>query len=319
MLRYIAKRLLIAIPVLIGITLLEFLLINLAGSPLAMMQGPRVSQAAIDNRAALLGLDLPVPLQYLSWVRELLSGNLGISFTTHQPVAELIGRNIGPTILLMGVSLLLGLLIAIPIGIYSATRRYSLGDYTVVSSSFLASSIPGFFFSMLLIYLFSIKLKWLPSSGMTTLGTSGGFVDVARHMVMPVIVLATSIAGSNVRYIRSSLIEILQKDYLRTAKAKGVPRFSLINKHAMRNALIPIVTMLGMQIPMLFGGAVIIEQVFSWPGLGLLTMSAILSRDYPVIMGVSLFSALIVLGANLLTDILYAVVDPTIRLTKEGE
>lgn len=319
MLRYIFKRLLIAIPVLIGITLIEFMLINLAGSPLAMMQGPRVSQEAIDNRAEQLGLDQPVPVQYVSWLRQLLSGNLGYSITSRQPVAVLIGKHVGPTVLLMGVSLLLGLLISIPIGIYSAIKRYTAGDYAVVSASFLASSIPGFFFSMLMIYIFTIKLKWLPSSGMMTMGSGGDFWDVARHMVMPVTVLATSIAGSNVRYVRSSLMEILQKDYLRTAKAKGVTPFWQINKHAMRNALIPIVTMLGMQIPMLFGGAVIIEQVFSWPGLGLLTMSAILSRDFPTIMGVSLFSALIVLGANLVTDILYAVVNPTIRLTGAKE
>lgn len=319
MLRYIAKRLLIAIPVIIGITLIEFMLINLAGSPLAMMQGPRVSQEAIDNRAAQLGLDQPVPIQYLNWMRELLQGNLGYSFTARQPVAALIGKHLGPTLLLMGVSLLIGLLISIPIGIFSATRRYTAGDYAVVSTSFLASSIPGFFFSMLLVYLFTVRLKWLPSGGMMTMGGNGGFWDIARHMVMPVLVLATSIAGSNVRYVRSSLIEILQKEYLRTAKAKGVSPFSLINKHAMRNALIPIVTMLGMQIPMLFGGAVIIEQFFSWPGLGLLTMSAIMSRDYPTIMGVSLFSALIVLGSNLVTDILYAVVNPTIRLTGAKE
>lgn len=319
MLRYIFKRLLIAIPVLIGITLIEFMLINLAGSPLAMMQGPRVSQEAIDNRAEQLGLDQPVPVQYVSWLRQLLSGNLGYSITSRQPVAVLIGKHVGPTVLLMGVSLLLGLLISIPIGIYSAIKRYTAGDYAVVSASFLASSIPGFFFSMLMIYIFTIRLKWLPSSGMMTMGSGGDFWDVARHMVMPVTVLATSIAGSNVRYVRSSLMEILQKDYLRTAKAKGVTPFWQINKHAMRNALIPIVTMLGMQIPMLFGGAVIIEQLFSWPGLGLLTMSAILSRDFPTIMGVSLFSALIVLGANLVTDILYAVVNPTIRLTGAKE
>ena len=149
---------------------------------------------------------------------------------------------------------------------------------------------------------------------MTTLGTDGGALDIAKHMVMPTLVLAFSLAGTNIRYIRSAVLEILQQDYLRTAKAKGIGRFLVINKHALRNALIPIVTVIGMQIPLLFGGQVIIEQIFSWPGLGLMTMSAIRSRDYPVIMGVCLLSAIVVLVANLVTDILYALVDPTIQL-----
>lgn len=214
----------------------------------------------------------------------------------------------------MGVSLIVSLLIAIPAGIYSAIRQYSKGDYAVVTLSFLGSSIPGFFLSLLLIYLFTVKLGWLPSSGMTTLGTQGGFADVAKHMVMPVIVLAASIAGRNIRYIRSAMLEILQQDYLRTARAKGIGNFNVINKHALRNALVPIVTVVGMEIPVMFGGAVIVEQVFSWPGLGLMTMSAITSRDFPVIMGVCLLSAIVVLIANLITDILYALVDPTIQL-----
>ena len=180
--------------------------------------------------------------------------------------------------------------------------------------SFLGSSIPSFFLALLLIFIFTIKLNWLPSSGMTTLGTKGGAADVARHMVMPVIVLAVSIAGRNIRYIRSAMLEILQQDYLRTARAKGIGRFLVINKHALRNALVPIVTVIGMEIPVLFGGAVIVEQVFSWPGLGLMTMSAITSRDYPVIMGVCLLSAIVVLAANIITDILYALADPAIQL-----
>ena len=239
---------------------------------------------------------------------------MGYSIKSYQPVSDMIGSHLGPTLLLMGVSLLVSLLMAVPAGIYSAVHQYSKGDYAVVTFSFLGSSIPGFFLSLLLIYVFTVKLGWLPSSGMTTLGTEGGFSDVARHMVMPVIVLATSMAGSNIRYIRSAVLEILQQDYLRTARAKGIGRFKVINKHALRNALVPIVTVIGMEIPVLFGGAVIIEQVFSWPGLGLMTMSAITSRDYPVIMGVCLLSAVVVLVANLVTDIMYALADPTIQL-----
>lgn len=312
--KYILKRILIAIPVLIGITMIDYAIMCLAGSPLEMLQGPRVSEAAVEARKIALGLDKPFYVQYFVWLGQLLHGNMGYSVKSYQPVSEMIKSHLGPTLLLMGVSLLASLLIAIPAGIYSAVHQYSKGDYTVVTLSFLGSSIPGFFLSLLLIYIFTVKLGWLPSSGMITLGTDGGFADVAKHMVMPVLVLALSMAGSNIRYIRSAVLEILQQDYLRTAKAKGIGRFKVIYKHALRNALVPIVTVIGMEIPVLFGGAVIIEQVFSWPGLGLMTMSAITSRDYPVIMGVCLLSAIVVLAANLITDILYALADPTIQL-----
>lgn len=312
--KYIIKRILIAIPVLIGITIIDYAIMCMAGSPLEMLQGPRVSEAAVEAKKIALGLDKPFYIQYFVWLSQLLHGNMGYSIKSYQPVSEMIGSHLGPTLLLMGVSLIVSLLIAIPAGIYSAIRQYSKGDYAVVTLSFLGSSIPGFFLSLLLIYLFTVKLGWLPSSGMTTLGTQGGFADVAKHMVMPVIVLAASIAGRNIRYIRSAMLEILQQDYLRTSRAKGIGNFNVINKHALRNALVPIVTVIGMEIPVMFGGAVIVEQVFSWPGLGLMTMSAITSRDFPVIMGVCLLSAIVVLIANLITDILYALVDPTIQL-----
>lgn len=312
--KYILKRILIAIPVLVGITIIDYVIMCLAGSPLEMLQGPRVSEAAIEAREIALGLDQPIYVQYFVWLGQLMKGNMGYSISSYQPVSGMIASHIGPTLLLMGVSLLVSLLIAVPAGIYSAIRQYSKGDYAVVTFSFLGSSIPSFFMALLLIYLFTVKLGWLPSSGMTTLGTEGGAADVAQHMVMPVLVLAFSLAGSNIRYIRSSVLEILQQDYLRTARAKGIGYFNVIGKHALRNSLIPIITVVGMQVPMLFGGAVIIEQIFSWPGLGLMTMSAITSRDYPVIMGVCLLSAIVVLVTNIVTDILYALADPTIQL-----
>lgn len=313
MLKYICKRILIAIPVLLGITIIDYALSCMAGSPLDMLTGPRISEAAVEAKEIALGLDKPFYVQYWIWLKQLLRGNMGYSTKSYEAVSEMIASHIGPTLLLMGVSMIVGMLIALPAGIYSATHQYSKGDYTVVSLSFLGTSVPSFFLAMLLVYIFSIKLGWLPMSGMYTLGMEPTFGDVARHMVMPVIVLAVGMAGTNIRYIRSAVLEILQQDYLRTAKAKGIGRFKVINKHALRNAMVPVITVFGMQIPMLFGGAVIVEQVFSWPGLGLMTMSAISNRDYPVIMGVCLLSAVVVLLGNLLTDILYAVVDPTIQ------
>ncbi len=311
---YILKRILIAIPVLIGITLIDYAIMCLAGSPLEMLKGPRISDAALQAKEIAAGLDKPLIVQYFVWLWQLLQGNLGYSMKSYEPVSAMIGSHIGPTLLLMGASLALSLLIAVPAGIYSAVKQYSKGDYAVVTASFIGSSIPSFFLALILIYIFTVKLGILPSGGMNTLGMDGSVADTIRHMVLPVTVLAVSLAGSNIRYIRSSFLEILQQDYLRTARAKGIGYKRVIWKHAMRNALLPIVTVIGMQIPMLFGGAVIIEQVFSWPGLGLMTMTAIMGRDYPVIMGVCLLSAVVVLVSNLITDILYALVDPTIQL-----
>lgn len=312
--KYILKRILIAIPVLIGITLIDYAIMCLAGSPLEMLKGPRISDAALQAKEIAAGLDRPLIVQYFVWLWQLLQGNLGYSMKSYEPVSAMIGSHIGPTLLLMGASLALSLLIAVPAGIYSAVKQYSKGDYAVVTASFIGSSIPSFFLALILIYIFTVKLGILPSGGMNTLGMDGSVADTIRHMVLPVTVLAVSLAGSNIRYIRSSFLEILQQDYLRTARAKGIGYKRVIWKHAMRNALLPIVTVIGMQIPMLFGGAVIIEQVFSWPGLGLMTMTAIMGRDYPVIMGVCLLSAVVVLVSNLITDILYALVDPTIQL-----
>ena len=312
MLKYIVKRILVAIPVLIGITIIDFLIMTMVGSPLELLQGPRVSEAAIETKRIALGLNKPVYVQYWIWLTNLLQGNMGYSMKSFQPVSQMIKTYIGPTLLLMSVSLFVSMLIAVPAGIYSAVHKYTPQDYTVVTLSFLGSSVPGFFLALVLIYIFTVRLGWLPSSGMYTLGAQKSALDVVRHMIMPVIVLATSMAGTNIRYIRSAMLEILRKDYLRTARAKGIGRFLVINKHALRNALIPVITVLGMHIPILFGGAIIIEQVFSWPGLGMMTMSAIISRDYPVIMGVCLMSAIVVLVANLLTDVIYALVDPTI-------
>ena len=310
--KYILKKLLLAVPVLLGITIIDYAIMSLAGSPLDMLVGPRVTEEAVALRAARWGLDQPVWVQYWNWLGQVVKGNLGYSYKSYQPVAELIGSHVGPTLLLMGVSSVLGFAIAIPAGVYSAVHRYQKRDYAVVSASFLLSSVPGFFLALVLIYLFTVVLGWLPSSGMTTAGVGGGFWDVARHLVMPSLVLAVGVAGTNIRYIRSSVLEILERDYLRTATAKGIGRRQVIRHHAFRNALLPIITVIGMQVPVLFGGAVIVEQIFSWPGLGLITMNAVTGRDYPVIMGVCLMSAVVVLATNLLTDIAYAIVDPTI-------
>lgn len=312
--KFILKRLLIAIPVLLGITLLDFLIMNLAGNPLEMMMGPRISQSALEAKALSLNLDKPMVVRYFIWLGQVLEGNLGYSLESFQSVSQMILDRLPSTLLLMGSSLLLSLLMAVPLGIYSAVKHYSAGDYIIVGLSFLSVSIPSFFLALVLVYLFSVKLNWLPASGMYTLGQDPHPADVLRHLILPMVVMSASLIGSDIRYIRSGMLEILENNYLRTAKGKGIGQRKVIWKHALRNALLTIVTVVGTQIPLLFGGSIIIEQVFAWPGLGLMTMSAVLARDYPVIMGVALFSAVIVQLTNLLIDILYILIDPTIRI-----
>ncbi|MFX3632537.1 MAG: ABC transporter permease [Candidatus Pristimantibacillus sp.] len=314
MFNYFIRRILIAIPVLFGVTIINFIIMMMApGNPVDMLISPQIPPEALEAKREELGLNAPAYVQYLGWLTNLLQGNLGYSMVTYEPVGTMIMDRMGPTLLLMGISLILGVAIAIPLGVLSASKQYSKLDYTAVTGSFLGISIPNFFLGLGLIYVFSLWLKILPSSGMTTLGGPGGIGDVLLHLIMPVIVLTANVAGRNIRYVRSSMLEILGQDYLRTARAKGLKEFLVVNRHAMRNALIPIVTVLGMEIPILFGGAVVIEQIFSWPGIGQLTMSSIMSRDYSTIMGLNLVAACIVILANLLTDIAYALVDPRIK------
>lgn len=312
--KYILKRIAVAIPVLIGITIIDYGLMCLAGSPLDMLTGPRVAQGALEARALAWGLDKPFYIQYFVWLQQVLTGNLGYSTSSFQPVSEMILSHLGPTLLLMVTALILSLVIALPLGIWSATHPYTKRDYALVTLSFFGTGIPSFFLALVLIWVFTVLLGWLPSSGMMTLGTGGGFLDVLAHMVMPVTVLTVYYSGVNLRYIRSAMLEVSQQDYLRTARAKGIGEGRVIWKHGLRNTLLTVITVVGMEIPMLFSGSVVVEQVFSWPGLGLMTMSAISSRDYPVIMGVCLMTAVIVVLVNLLTDILYALANPMVEL-----
>lgn len=313
--KYALRRIFIALPVLLGVTVINFIIMKMApGSPVDLLVNPKLPQAAMEAKKIELGLDAPAYIQYWKWLKNVvLHGDLGYSMVTYEPVARMIASKMGPTLLLTGSALVLGLLIAVPIGIYSAVRQYSKLDYLFVTGSFLGISIPSFFLGLILIYVFSLKLGWLPSGGMMELGVENGFWSRLKHMVLPLIVLTANVAGRNIRYVRSSMLEILGQDYLRTARAKGLREFWVINRHGMRNALIPIITVLGLEIPVLFGGAVVIEQIFSWPGIGQLTLSSIMARDYSTIMGLNLVAAIIVIVANLLTDLAYALVDPRIR------
>ena len=314
MFTYVIRRILIAIPVLFGITIINFVIINLApGNPIDMYMTPDTPPELLELRKEQLGLNDPIIVQYFKWLGQLLVGNLGYSFSTSESVVSLIGERLGQTVLLSICALIIGLLIALPIGIMSAVRQNSKFDYLMTGLSFVGTSIPQFFLGLLCIYIFAVQLGWLPVGGTEDLGGGGGLADRIRHLVLPSIALAVGIAGRKVRYIRASMLDVLKQDYLRTARAKGLKEFYVTNKHALRNALIPIITVVGMEIPMLFGGAVIVEQLFQWPGIGQLTIQSIMSRDYSTIMGLNLVAAMIVLAANLLTDIFYSVADPRIQ------
>ena len=302
------------IPVLIGITFINFGIVNLApGDAVDLMIDPNMSEADKEIRRENLGLNDPFLVRYFRWVTELLRGNLGYSFTTYKPVTERVISRIAPTFLLMGTAIIIAYLIAIPLGILSALKPYSWLDYLTSFIGLSGVSIPTFFSGLVVIYVFSLKLGWLPSGGIKSLGAESSFIDSLRHLILPAAILALANVGLVLRLMRSSTLEILQQDYIRTAWAKGLSQRLVVLHHVLRNSLIPIVTMAGMQVPVLISGAVITEQVFQWPGMGLLTIQAILSRDYPTIMALNLLAAILVLIGTLTADILYVVIDPRIQ------
>lgn len=305
MLTYFLQRLSGACLVVLGVVSIVFLLIHLVpGDPVEIMLGESASVADRQALRAALGLDQPVRVQYLHYLGKLLQLDLGTSIHSRQPVAELLQARLPATGLLAGVTLVLTLLLALPLGILAAVRRNTLWDAGAMGFSLLGVSIPNFWLGPLLIMLFSLWLGWLPVSG------QGGVASV----VLPALTLGTGLAAVLSRMVRSSMLEVLHEDYLRTARAKGVPPLRVILHHALRNALLPVITLLGLQLGALLAGAVITETVFSWPGIGLLTIESIQSRDYPVVQACVLLISVTYVLVNLLTDLAYAWIDPRIRL-----
>lgn len=318
MLAYVARRLLIAVPVLFGILLISFILVQMMpGDPVRALMSPEEMAASpefIERRREELGLNDPVVVQFFTWVRELFQGNLGYSFHRKTAVTEMIGERLGPTILLAVTGLVLGLAIGVTIGVIAALKQNSWFDYVSAAASMAAVSIPAFFLGLAAIYVFSVQLGVLPAGGMRSLAGEGSFTDSVRHLILPASVLAASLIGPYVRFTRQGMLEVLRQDYMTTAKAKGVPRFGVVVGHGLRNTLIPLTTVIALQIPGLLAGVLIIEVIFSWPGLGRLTFDAVGGRDYPVLIAGVFLSAVLVLVFNLLSDLLAAVLDPRIRL-----
>ena len=305
MLSYVLQRLSSACLVIVGVVSIVFLLIHLVpGDPVEIMLGETASAADRQALRTTLGLEQPLHLQYLQYLGNLLHFDLGTSIHYRQPVTELLQARIPATALLAGVTLMLTVLLAFPLGILAAVRRDTWWDNAAMGFSLLGVSIPNFWLGPLLILVFSLWLGWLPVSGQ-----SG-----AASVVLPANTLGTGLAAVLSRMVRSSMLEVLHEDYLRTARAKGVAPLRVILHHALRNALLPVITLLGLQLGALLAGAVITETVFSWPGIGLLTIESIQSRDYPVVQACVLLISVTYVLVNLLTDLVYAWIDPRIRL-----
>lgn len=315
LLRNILLRILEIIPLLIIISILAFFLVKLMpGDPMDMMIDTTITGHELELRREALGLNDPLPVQYYHWAKEIITGNLGFSMKTGEPVSKLIMERVPSTVTLMGLSLILSLLIAIPAGVYSATKQYSKLDYTFTVMTLAGVSIPTFFLGLTFIYIISVKLNLLPTGMIATPGLEFSIIDRIKHLILPMTVLGLNGAAVYTRYMRSSMLEIICQDFIRTARAKGTVERRVIFVHALRNGLIPIITLLGLSIPTLFSGAVITEQVFNWPGIGKLMVDSVFARDYPVLMALILISAFLVVFGNLLADILYGLVDPRIKL-----
>lgn len=312
---FVVRRLLLAIPTLIGVTLLTFLLIHIApGGPVAALAGEKATPAQIVALTHQLGLDRPLWVQYAAWLGALLHGDLGFSYNLQQPVTALIAQRLPQTLLLMGCAMALSIVIALPLGVYQAHRSGTAFDRTASVAVFMAWSMPTFWFGTLLIAIFAVTLRWAPVGGLQTIDTQTFDIPSRfAHLVLPVLTLAiVSLAGWS-RYVRGSVVEALREDYVRTAVAKGLPTRVVLYRHALRNALLPFITLLGASLPALFGGAIITEQIFAYPGMGQLFWQSAVNRDYATLLGMTVFSAVLVVAGNLLADVLYGVVDPRVR------
>lgn len=310
MTRYVLHRLLALIPVAIGVTLVVFSLLHLTGDPVRLLFGLNVPEDIVQQRREELGLDRPVAVQYLRWLERAVRGDLGMSIITGDHVVAMIRPRVSATLELTVFALLVTLAVSLPAGVLSAIRRNSAVDNLSRVAALFWVSMPTFWLGLLFIMVFGVWLGVLPISG-----RGGGFwtLEGLRSLVLPVLTLGLPPAALFTRFTRSSMLEVIGEEYIRTARSKGLAERAVVIRHALRNALIPILTLIGLRLPWLFGGAVITETVFAWPGMGRLLVDAVLKRDYPVVQGIVVAMALLVVGSSLLVDLLYAVVDPRIR------
>ena len=315
MTRYILRRLIQAVPLLIGITVIAFAILKATpGGPLAAYEAnPNVTAEDLRRLEHALGLDEPVPLQYVRWLGQFLTGDWGYSFATSQPVLGSILQRLPNTLWLMSTVYVVTLLIALPIGVLTAVKQYSWFDHLATGATFIAFSMPTFWLGLLLIIGFGLELRLLPLGGMLAPGAPFTLPDLARHLVLPVATLSLVGIGTYVRFLRASMLETTSQDYVRTARSKGLRERVVISRHALKNAAIPFVTVAGLELPELVAGALVTEYIFGWPGMGRLFYDSALRYDYPVLMGILVIFAALVVVANLLADVIYGYLDPRIR------
>jgi peptide/nickel transport system permease protein len=317
--RFLARRMVHGVIILIGLSILMFTLLVLTpGDPVELMaaSNPDIRPEDVSMLRKYYGLDDPMYVRYFKWIRSVLKGDLGYSRTYGTPVTKLVVDRLRNTLTLLATSVAVAFTVGVTAGVYSALHQYSATDYVVTVAAFAGLAMPVFWQGIVYILLFAVWLPWFPAGGMMTPGVAPGwpmFLDRLWHLVLPVSVLATSGMASWTRYMRSSMLEVVRHDYVRTARAKGNPERVVINRHALRNALIPIITLIALSVPGILNGAVLTETVFSWPGMGLLLFQAVLGHDYNVAMAVLLFLALMTVIFNLLADLAYGLADPRIR------
>ncbi len=328
MVQYLLKRLMMMVPLFVGITLITFVVIHIApGEPVEMQvaMNPKVTAEARERLRKFYGLDKPLYVQYVVWVKKLAMLDFGRSFAPdNRPVVDKIAERIPVTLSLNIISLFIEFGLAVPIGVLAAIRRDTLLDKGMTVFVFIGFAVPTFWLALLCMYLFGVKLGWLPISGLHSLGSEGftlfhQFGDLLRHLILPVSVAAFgSLAGLS-RYMRSTMLDVIRQDYITTARAKGLPEKTVIFRHALRNALLPVITLLGLSVPGLIGGSVIFETIFAIPGMGQLFYGGVMARDYPLVMGILVIGAGLTLIGNLLADVGYAIADPRIRHGGTGQ
>jgi peptide/nickel transport system permease protein len=316
MLGYLVGRITQGAFLLVLVSVFTFGLIQMAPGGPAILMDPHIGHEQAKEMEKILGLDQPVHIQYLKWAGNLVRGDWGKSFTMAQPVFDIVTGRLPATMILAIASIILAVILGVFLGAMSAIKKDTFFDTVITVVSFSGISIPTFWFGLMMILFFAVYLGILPSSGMMTVDAEFSIVDFLRHLIMPALVLGTANMAQIARYTRSSVLSVIQEDYVRTARAKGLAFHIVLFKHILRNALLPIVTLIGMLIPRVASGAAITETVFAWPGLGRLAVSAAFQRDYPVIMAVTLLVSLVVIVSTLITDIIYTVVDPRIKLEK---
>ena len=304
MLAHVLRRLWSTVTVAVGVAAVIFVLLHLSGDPVALMVPADAPPQVMEDTRRALGLDRPLPEQFISYLWRAATGELGTSLRHNRPVAQLIGERLPRTMLLATAALVLAVALAIPAGVVSALRRGTMVDRVIMVLSVAGQAVPIFWLALMLIWLFAVWLEWLPVFGSGTLA----------HLVLPAVSLSTIVLGRLARLVRSSMLEVLEQDYVRTARAKGLAEAHVVLRHALKNAAIPIVTVVGLQFAQLLGGAVVTETVFAWPGVGALAAEAVFTRDFPVVQGVTLVISLIFVGANLAVDLSYVALNPRIRL-----